>query len=231
MKKRILIVDDDIMTLKILKKYLEDTYDVVTENAGYRFIEKMGTYDADLILLDIEMPVVNGLEAFEKLINDPELSDIPVVFLSGVANPNLVRELMAKGAAGYLVKTIPKGELLSRIEKVFAEGGRVKKATEVLILDNDINQLKEMRDNLTANNFRVKVVRSSVEAVEHIKAHHPKLFIIGRDSAGVEPREVFETIGELVRAEHVIPLVMEENFFSTELIDRVNEALRVNRGE
>ncbi len=230
MKKRILIVDDDIMTLKILKKYLEDTYDVVTENAGYRFIEKMSTYEADLILLDIEMPVVNGLEAFEKLIRNPELNDIPVVFLSGVANPNLVRELMGKGAAGYLVKTIPKGELLTRIEKIFAEGGKPKRAKEILILDNDIEQLKAMRDNLTANSFKVKVVRSSVEAVEHIKSHHPDLFIIGKDSSGVSPQEVFDSLAELVRAEHVTPLVMNENFFSTELIDRVNEALdRQNR--
>ena len=172
------------------------------------------------------MPVANGLEAFDKLIKDPELSDIPVVFLSGVANPNLVRELMAKGAAGYLVKTIPKGELLTRIERIFAEGGKRKKAAEVLILDNDVAQLKEMRDNLAANNFRVKVVRSTVEAVEHIKSHHPQLFIIGRDSAGVEPREVFESLGELIRTEHVAALVMEENFFSTELIDRVNKALK-----
>ena len=225
MKKRILIVDDDIMTLKILKKYLEDTYDVVTENAGYRFIEKMGTYEADLILLDIEMPVVNGLEAFEKLIHNPELNDTPVVFLSGVANPNLVRELMGKGAAGYLVKTIPKRELLMRLEKIFAEGGKRKRATEILILDNDVEQLKEMRNNLTANNYKVKVVRSSVEAVDHIKNHHPELFIIGHDSSGVSPQEVYESLENLIRAEHVTPLVMEENFFSTELIDRVNEIL------
>ena len=150
MKKRILIVDDDIMTLKILKKYLEDTYDVVTENAGYRFIEKMGSYEADLILLDIEMPVVNGLEAFEKLMENPELSEIPVVFLSGVANPNLVRELMGKGAAGYLVKTIPKSELLARLEKIFNENASRIRNKEVLILDNDIERLKSMRGSLTA---------------------------------------------------------------------------------
>ncbi len=225
MKKRILIVDDDIMTLKILKKYLEDTYDVVTENAGYRFVEKMGSYDADLILLDIEMPVVNGLEAFDKLISNPELSDTPVVFLSGVANPNLVRELMAKGAAGYLVKTIPKGELLKRIEKVFAEGAGVKKADEILILDNDIEQLKEMRNNLSANNYRVKVVRSSMEAVDYIKNHHPDLFIIGKDSSGVSPEDVYESLSSFLRDERVIPLVMQENFFSTELVERVKAAL------
>ena len=132
MKKRILIVDDDIMTLKILKKYLEETYDVVTENAGYRFIEKMGSYEADMILLDIEMPVVNGLQAFEEIVRNPDLKDVPVVFLSGVSNPNLVRELMGKGAAGYLVKTIPKGELLARIEKIFNESESREVIQEIL---------------------------------------------------------------------------------------------------
>ncbi len=227
MKKRILIVDDDIMTLKILKKYLEETYDVVTENAGYRFVEKMATYDADLILLDIEMPVVNGLQAFEEFVRNPELKDIPVVFLSGVSNPNLVRELMAKGAAGYLVKTIPKAELLARLEKIFAESGSRKVTPEVLILDNDIMQLKEMRETLTANNYKVKVVRSTVEAIDYIKNHHPNLFIIGRDSAGASPQEVYDSLDRIIREERVIPLVMEENFFSSELIDRVKGALDV----
>ena len=227
MKKRILIVDDDIMTLKILKKYLEDTYDVVTENAGYRFIEKMGSYEADLILLDIEMPVVNGLEAFEKLMENPELSKIPVVFLSGVANPNLVRELMGKGAAGYLVKTIPKSELLARLEKIFNENASRIRNKEILILDNDIERLKSMRGSLTAGGYKVKVVRSSVEAVDHIRNHHPDLFVIGRDSTGVSPQEVYESLETLIRKESVIPIVVEENLFSTELIERVNTALSV----
>lgn len=227
MKKRVLIVDDDIMTLKILKKYLEDTYDVVTENAGYRFVEKMGTYNADLILLDIEMPVVNGLQAFEELMKNPELKDTPVVFLSGVSNPNLVRELMNRGAAGYLVKTIPKSELLARLEKVFSEDRGREVTREILILDNDVELLKDMRSNLLANDFKVKVVRTSVEAVDHIRTHHPSLFIIGHDSHGAPPREVYQSLSEVIRNERVIPLVMEENFFTSELIDRVNEALNI----
>ena len=154
MKKRILIVDDDIMTLRILKKYLEGTYDVVIENASYRFIEKMSTYNADLILLDIEMPVVNGLQAFDAFLKNPDLNDIPVVFLSGMSNPNLVRELMNKGAAGYLVKTIPKGELLARIEKIFSEKTKRTATPEVLILDNDIDNLRAMRKALPRTTVR-----------------------------------------------------------------------------
>ena len=183
MKKRVLIVDDDIMTLKILKKYLEDTYDVVTENAGYRFVDKMATYEADLILLDIEMPVVNGVQAFEELRKNPELSDIPVVFLSGVSNPNLVRELMNKGAAGYLVKTTPKGELLARLEKVFAESSNRVATPEVLILDNDIDRLKEMREILVANNFKVKVTRTTVDAVASLGC----VFSFSRSISALKP--------------------------------------------
>ncbi len=227
MKKRVLIVDDDIMTLKILKKYLEGTYDVVIENAGYRFVEKMGSYNADLILLDVEMPVVNGLQAYDMLLKNPDLNDIPVVFLSGVSNPNLVRELMNKGAAGYLVKTIPKGELLARLEKIFSENTKRCVTPEVLILDNDIENLKKMRESLSANNFKVKVVRTSVEAVNHIKDHHPNVFIIGHDSSGVSPSDVYNSLESVIRQERVIPLVMEESFFSTELIDRVNNALNM----
>ena len=225
MKKRILIVDDDIMTLKILKRYLEETYDVVTENAGYRFVEKMASYEADLILLDVEMPVVNGLQAFKALLADPEMKDTPVVFLSGVSNPNLVRELMGMGAAGYLVKTIPKGELIARIEKAFSEGVKKQTSNEVLILDNDVTNLRTMREMLTENDFRVKAVRSTMEAVDYIKNHHPNLFIIGRDMGGEEPQQVYESLETVIRNERVIPLVMEDNFFTAELIDRVKGAL------
>ena len=225
MKKRILIVDDDIMTLKILKKYLEDTYDVVTENAGYRFVEKMGSYEADLILLDIEMPVVNGLQAFDELMGNPEVRDTPVVFLSGVANPNLVRELMAKGAAGYLVKTIPKGELLARLEKIFTDEERKASVIEILILDNDVSHLKSMRETLLSNDYKVKVARSIIEAVDYIKSHHPDMFIIGRDSAGTSPQEVYESVASVVKKEGVVPLIMEETFFTSELVDRVKRAL------
>ncbi len=225
MKKRVLIVDDDIMTLKILRKYLEELYDVVTENAGYRFVERMESYNADLILLDIDMPVVNGLQAFDEILANPAMSDVPVVFLSGVSNPNLVRELMSKGAAGYLVKTIPKGELLSRLDKVFNENPERKVTPEVLILDNDIARLKEMRENLQANNFKAKIVRSTVDAIEYIRNHHPDVFVIGHDSAGAEPQEVYNSLDQIIRDESVIPIVMEENFFSSELIDRVNAAL------
>lgn len=228
MKKRILIVDDDIKTLKILKKYLEDEYDVVIENAGYRFVKKMGSYDADLILLDIEMPVVNGLQAFDELLRNPEVKDTPVVFLSGVSNPNLVRELTAKGAAGCIVKNIPKEELIAQLTKVFSDEEKRASVIEILILDDDIAHLRSMRDTLLTNDYKVKVVRCTFDAVEYIKTHHPNMFIIGRDQSGLAPREVYDSIASTIRSEGVVSLLMEDTFFTSELVDLVKRALDNN---
>ena len=96
--KKILIIDDDIMTLQIMKKHLEKYYEVQIENAGYRFLKKINEYKMDLILLDIEMPIMNGKQVFDELRQMPEYHQIPVIFLTGVVEPQLVMQLMQEGA-------------------------------------------------------------------------------------------------------------------------------------
>ncbi|NLG03737.1 MAG: response regulator [Clostridia bacterium] len=119
--KKILIIDDDVITLQIMKKHLQSQYEVQIENAGYHFIDKIDDYQMDLILLDIEMPVMNGLQVFEKLKEHEEKKNIPVIFLTGVAEPQVVMELINKGANGYIVKMAAKDEILQKIEKVLSD--------------------------------------------------------------------------------------------------------------
>ncbi len=107
MKKKILIIDDDIMMLRTLKKHLETDFEIRLENAGYRFVEHIEDYHADMILLDIEMPVMNGMEVFDSFMSHPH-PDIPVVFLSDTSNPQIVREVMEMGASGYILKNAPR---------------------------------------------------------------------------------------------------------------------------
>lgn len=225
MKKRILIVDDDVMTLKILKKYLDDDFCVITENAGYRFVEKMDSYEVDLILLDLEMPVVNGIQAFEAVLANPKMRDIPVAFLTGVTNPGLVRELIQKGAAGYLVKTTPKGELVSRINKILSSFYKREMSGEVMILHDDIEVIKQMRDTLVEAGYKVKPVRNMMEAMEYMRSHHPNIFVIGNDSTGVGPREIYDSLSNVIHEERVVAILMESPFFSSELLDRIRENL------
>lgn len=225
MKPRILIVDDDIVTLKIFKRHLEDKYDITTESSGFRFIEKMDTYDVDLILMDLEMPIINGLQAFDEISKNPRIKNIPVAFLSGVANPSIVRNLMEKGSAGYLVKTMSKSELIDKIDGMLQNAGPRVVSPEVMIIEGNIEVLKSMRQTLSEDIYTVKTVRNLVEASKYLESHQPSLIIIGHDQSGTSVDEVYNVLAETVRKKHIRTLRMEEPLFETELLDKVADAL------
>ena len=82
MKKRILVVDDDTMNLVRTKRILETKYDVVLVESGIKALDKVGRQKMDLVLLDIEMPKMNGFETFERMKNIT--SDTPVIFLTEI---------------------------------------------------------------------------------------------------------------------------------------------------
>lgn len=225
MKPRILIVDDDIVTLKIFKRHLEDKYEIMTESSGFRFIEKMDTYDVDLILMDLEMPIINGLQAFDEILKNPRIKNIPVAFLSGVANPSIVRNLMEKGSAGYLVKTMSKSELIDKIDGMLQNAGPRVVSPEVMIIEGNIEVLKSMRQTLSEDIYTVKTVRNLVEASKYLESHQPSLIIIGHDQSGTSVDEIYDVLAETVRKKHIRTLRMEEPLFETELLDKVADAL------
>lgn len=114
-KKKVLVIDDNEEILELLKEYLLelDTEPVVTSSAadGLRLAE---TEKPDLILLDIMMPEIPGDEVAAAIKINPKTSDIPIVFLTGLASA----EDEGKSAFGdyqILPKDLPPAELLKRI--------------------------------------------------------------------------------------------------------------------
>lgn len=115
-RKRILVVDDDPQILAQIKENLIYFYDVTAVLSGamaYRFLER---HTVDLILLDYMMVGENGPEVLEHLRSNEATKDIPVMFLTGVSDPQIVRDtLMRLRPQGYLLKPIKKSELVGRI--------------------------------------------------------------------------------------------------------------------
>ena len=115
MKKRILVVDDDAMNLMLTKRILEKQYNVLLAESGKEALNKMKGEKIDLILLDIAMPGMNGIETFERM---KEISvDIPVIFLTASGYEDDVRNAIRLGAVNYLKKPFFPQELMKRVAK------------------------------------------------------------------------------------------------------------------
>lgn len=115
-RKHILVVDDDVRILRLLKVHLQD-YDVATAINGKLALKFLETKTTDLILLDYEMPVENGPEVLKKLRANAKTKDIPVIFLTGVADSDKVQEVLLMKPEGYLLKPINKAKLIETIQK------------------------------------------------------------------------------------------------------------------
>ena len=117
MKKRILVVDDDNMNLARTRIILGKEYDVVLADSGIEALAKLQNKKADMVLLDIDMPGMNGLETFERM--KKFAADIPVIFLTASGWKEDVQNAIKLGAVNYLKKPYRPEELLKRISQEF----------------------------------------------------------------------------------------------------------------
>ena len=116
-KKQILLVDDDIAFLKMMQKWLGTKYRVAAARSGPQAIKYLEEHTAELILLDYEMPLINGPKVLEALRSKPQTANIPVIFLTGKNDLESVRRVMSLKPASYLLKSMNKDEILEALSK------------------------------------------------------------------------------------------------------------------
>ncbi|MDR2842323.1 MAG: response regulator [Spirochaetaceae bacterium] len=115
-KKIVLAVDDMPEVLSSINAILQEKYDVrlaVDANAATEALESVSV---DLVLLDVEMPGMSGLQFIEKLQKDAKFKSIPVVFITANKENKTVQEALKKGAKGYIVKPFSPESLLESVE-------------------------------------------------------------------------------------------------------------------
>ena len=113
----ILIVDDNPVNNKLIKVILEAAgYKTCCAKNGLECLDKVNEYLPDLILLDIDMPVMNGIDACKYLKKQPEAEGIPVIFVTANLDDNILKEAFNSGGTDYVRKPVNQIELLARIK-------------------------------------------------------------------------------------------------------------------
>jgi len=115
-RKQIIIVDDDITNLVVAKNNLSDKYDVFTVPSGEKLFTLLEKVAPDLILLDVNMPIMNGYEVIRLLKENEQTSRIPVIFLTAKSDGKSELEGLSLGAIDYITKPFSPPLLFKRIE-------------------------------------------------------------------------------------------------------------------
>ena len=120
-KRTIMVVDDNADIVAVIKTILEDKgYALQFAYSGQEAFNLLGEQKPDLILLDILMPKVNGLEVLTLLKENPDTRSIPVILLTSKVEYKDVLEGYKKGAAYYITKPFTKNQLLNDIDSILS---------------------------------------------------------------------------------------------------------------
>lgn len=122
--KKILIIDDDFLVSDIYSMELQKAgYTTITANNGEAGLSKMQVEKPNLILLDIVMPGLDGLQVLDRIRSNPELSGVKVLLLSNLKDENTIKSGLARGANGYLIKpSLTPQQVVSEVNKELGIG-------------------------------------------------------------------------------------------------------------
>ena len=122
-KKKILIIDDDMLYATMIKTWLGNNYNVEIVVDGMQGISWLAKNETDLILLDYEMPVVDGPKVLEMLKMHPDTASIPVIFLTGIGTKESIARVKDLKPQGYILKKTTNEELNRTISEFFKTHG------------------------------------------------------------------------------------------------------------
>jgi CheY-like chemotaxis protein len=123
-RKRILLIDDEQAIRRFVEILLRNDYDLELAASGGEGLEKVRSFNPDLILLDLFMPGMDGFEVCRQLKSDPQVRDIPVAMFTAVARKHEREKGLTLGVVDYITKPFFPRALLQRIELLLKEYSR-----------------------------------------------------------------------------------------------------------
>jgi signal transduction histidine kinase len=146
-RKRIIAVDDNPENLVALRNTLKDIYEVYPSPSAAKMFNLLEHIQPDLILLDVEMPEMNGYEAIKKIKSDEKIKEIPVIFLTSMTDENSETEGLRLGAVDYIRKPFVTLPLLQRINthlSLMEQQSEIKQLLEIKTKEVSLREKAEL---------------------------------------------------------------------------------------
>jgi len=217
---KILVVDDELGPREALRMILRDDYDVVTADNGYQAMDYLVDSDYDLVILDIRMPDMNGIELLAEV--KKKAPETEVVMITAYASVDTATNALRNGALDYLIKPFD----ISAVKEVVEKG--LSKRTSSTAIKNRLSELQVVNDSLkdkielAYNNIQkhyLETVSSLVAAIDakdsYTKGHQERVavftMILGKEM-GLSAEEIdllkqaaiLHDIGKIGVPEHIL---------------------------
>lgn len=151
---KILAVDDNIINLATIEQELKDKYEVITVNSGARAIRYLNKDKPDLVLLDVQMALMDGIETLKEMRTMENGATIPVIMLTSKKDKETVIEGSKLGILDYVVKPFDTQDLQSRIDKA------LKKVGVLPVEDKELYEgVKKVQEEIANKNIRNAIIK------------------------------------------------------------------------
>ena len=187
---KILLVDDNEISLMMTEMILSEMhYDVTTATSGEQAIERLQQEHYDLMLLDIVMDGMSGIETLAKIREIPEISDIRTIFLTSSSHSADITEAIRLGELDFIRKPALPEKLYSSIRQALL----VQKKDIILAVDDDELSLLSIK-SLFGIRYDVRCASSGEAALAELKREKPNLVMLDLHMPGMDGLEVMEQI-------------------------------------
>lgn len=174
----VLVVDDSPQDLEIVSMYLKGIAKVHTASNGKKALEYVKQNKIDVILLDVEMPYMDGFETLECLRRMEECINVPVILLTGIRDKETVLNSVIMGVDGYLIKPVERKTLQNKVVEVYRKRCKNRKAKKtVLLIDDDMSYLKQL-NSMLQDKYNVFMINSAKLALEYLLKHVPDVIVL-----------------------------------------------------
>ncbi len=201
---RILVVDDESNLRKTLKDILDDEgYDVATAENGIEAVEMCSKNHYDVVLMDVRMPGLNGVEAFRQIRRHRE--GVRVIMMSAYGMDDLKQAALDEGAIAFLDKPL-------NVEKVIRLIGEAKD-TAILVVEDDQQAATAMSKTLREQNYHVTLVNSPHDALELVEQIRFDIILIDVQLPSMNGLELYLAIKKITPSSVAIMISgMDEEF-------------------
>ena len=188
-RKKIIYVDDVNYSLMSVKSRLSKYYELYPAESSLKLFEFLEKIKPDLILLDVNMPDVDGYETIKGLKTDERYANIPVIFVTANSDRESVVKGLSLGAADYIIKPFSTDKLIETIEnelhhknsgqdseKEEGEEGTGNKPN-ILVVDDVVSMLRAIQYALH-DRYKVYVLSKSEDVLDFLKTNKPDLILL-----------------------------------------------------